>query len=207
MNDLKGNFHYVNEIPKGTRAKMEAATKEAHNPLKQDEKNGKLRFFTYGNIPFNYGFIPQTYEDPSVEHPVLKLHGDNDPIDVVEVSTGPIPMGSVVSLKVIGVLALVDEGEVDWKVIGINAASPLAKLMEKPADLESTLPGLENTIREWFRLYKTTDGKPKNSFGFDEKILSRNHALEIIDETHEAWKSLVEGKIEANGLVIPSTKN
>ena len=100
LSDLMGNFYYVNEIPKGTRAKMEAATKEEKNPLKQDEKDGKPRFFTFGNIPFNYGFIPQTYEDPHETHPVLKLRGDNDPIDVVEISTGPLPLGKIVSLKV-----------------------------------------------------------------------------------------------------------
>lgn len=202
LSDLTGNFNYVNEIPKGTREKMECATKEPLNPIKQDEKDGKPRSFTFGKIPFNYGFIPQTYEDPSTVHPILNLNGDNDPLDVVEVSTGAIPMGAVVSLKVIGIMALIDEGEVDWKVIGINSASPLARLISSPSDLESVMPGVETTIREWFRMYKTTDGKPMNSFGFDEKILPKSAALEVIDETHTAWKKLVAGEFEANGLEI-----
>ena len=58
-------FNYVNEIPSGTRAKMEVATKVEMNPVKQDVKKGKLRFFTYGDIPFNYGCLPQTWEDPA----------------------------------------------------------------------------------------------------------------------------------------------
>lgn len=36
-------FNYVNEIPKGTTAKYEIATKEESTPIKQDVKNGKLR--------------------------------------------------------------------------------------------------------------------------------------------------------------------
>ena len=60
-------FNYINEIPLGTRAKMEIATKEAWNPIKQDIKKGNLRYFKYGDIPFNYGCIPQTWEDPSIQ--------------------------------------------------------------------------------------------------------------------------------------------
>jgi hypothetical protein len=36
--------NYVNEIPRGTRAKLELATKEENNPIKQDVKNGQLRY-------------------------------------------------------------------------------------------------------------------------------------------------------------------
>jgi inorganic pyrophosphatase len=61
-------YNFVNEIPKGQRAKMEVDLKEDTNPIKQDIKKGALRYFTYGDIPFNYGCIPQTFEDPTVEH-------------------------------------------------------------------------------------------------------------------------------------------
>lgn len=37
---------------------------EAGNPIKQDIKKGKLRFYPY-NINWNYGMLPQTWEDPS----------------------------------------------------------------------------------------------------------------------------------------------
>jgi hypothetical protein len=58
-----GCFHFVCEIPKETSAKMELATDEAGNPIKQDTKKGKLRFYPY-NIHWNYGMLPQTWEDP-----------------------------------------------------------------------------------------------------------------------------------------------
>merc|ERR1719424_2119446 len=81
-----GLYNYVNEIPKGTRAKMEIATDEDATPINQDIKKGALRYFNYGDIPFNYGCLPQTWEDPNQVHPATNCVGDNDPIDVVEIS-------------------------------------------------------------------------------------------------------------------------
>ncbi len=39
---------------------------EAGTPIKQDVKKGKLRFYPY-NINWNYGLLPQTWEDPGVK--------------------------------------------------------------------------------------------------------------------------------------------
>ena len=52
----------------------------------QDEKKGKARLY-HGPIFWNYGCLPQTWEDPNVkgsEH-VGGAFGDNDPLDVVEI--------------------------------------------------------------------------------------------------------------------------
>ena len=46
--------------------------KEESNPLKQDIKKDKLRFYPY-NIHWNYGMLPQTWEDP--EHKSEELGG------------------------------------------------------------------------------------------------------------------------------------
>lgn len=37
--------------------------------------------------------------------------GDNDPLDVVEISDSPKASGSVIQVKVLGAYALIDEGE------------------------------------------------------------------------------------------------
>jgi len=199
-------FSYVNEIPKGTRAKFEVATKEAHNPIKQDIKKGKLRFFGYGDIPFNYGCFPQTWEDPHFVDPRTGAKGDNDPVDVVEISPSSLNVGSVVDVKVLGALALLDEGETDWKIIAIALNHPLASKLNEPKDVDAHLPGTISAIREWFRNYKTADGKPQNKFAFDEKVLSAADALKVVGETHQSWKDLLAGKIPHGELWIPSRK-
>ena len=43
---------------------------EPCTPIKQDIKKGKLRFYPY-NIHWNYGLLPQTWEDPGHKHPEL----------------------------------------------------------------------------------------------------------------------------------------
>jgi Inorganic pyrophosphatase len=58
------NYNMVVEIPKMTKAKMEVATKEENNPIAQDIKKGKLRDY-HGPIFWNYGCLPQTWEDPN----------------------------------------------------------------------------------------------------------------------------------------------
>ena len=37
--------------------------------------------------------------------------------------------GEVLQVKVLGVVALIDEGETDWKVLAINVNDPLAEKM------------------------------------------------------------------------------
>merc|ERR1712238_536033 len=106
-----GGYNMIVEIPKMTKAKMEIATKE--------EKKGNLRDY-HGPIFWNYGCIPQTWEDPNEEHPSLKIFGDDDPIDVVEIGSAALSMGSITEVKPLGVLAMIDDGELDWKVLAVD---------------------------------------------------------------------------------------
>lgn len=196
-------FNYVNEIPKGERAKMECATKEKFNPIKQDVKKGKLRYFTYGDLPFNYGFIPQTWEDPDRKSAFTDCDtmGDGDPVDVVEISSEPIGMGEVVPLKVLGTLGLVDEGETDWKVVAINANNPIASKMNSIKDVDQAV--LDN-IYDWFKMYKTTDGKPINEFSHGGAFQDVAFTMNVINECHHHWKDLmlhrVESKLELDSV-------
>lgn len=196
FNDQSKNiFNYVNEIPVGTRAKLEVATKVELNPIKQDVKKGKLRFFTYGDIPFNYGCLPQTWEDPA--HLVADCNnagGDNDPLDVVELSDKPIAMGAVTPVKALGVLAMIDEGETDWKVIAVPPASPFNNLADLKKDPEMVKKLA--AVVHWFRYYKTTDGKPENSFGFNSEFQDENYTMKVIEETNKQWEGLKSGKAE-----------
>ncbi|KAJ1448785.1 putative inorganic pyrophosphatase [Pelagophyceae sp. CCMP2097] len=195
----KDVFNMLTEIPKYGLAKMEVDTKGASNPIMQDTKKGKLRFY-HGPIFWNYGCLPQTWEDPNAEHPVLKCFGDNDPIDVVEIGSSALEAGSVTPVRALGVLAMIDDGELDWKVLAIALDDPLAKELFTVADVEAKCPGVVSGVREWFRWYKTPDGKPINAFGFDEEMLPKEKALEVIEETHAAWKGLRAGTIDAGKL-------
>ena len=191
-----GAYNMVVEIPKMSKAKMEVATKEEQNPIAQDIKKGKLRDY-HGPIFWNYGCLPQTWEDPNVEHPELKCFGDNDPIDVVEIGSAALSMGSVKEVKPLGVLAMIDDGELDWKVLAIATDDALAKEYN---DIDDVPRAVKDGIREWFRWYKTPDDKPVNSFGFDEEYLDVKAAEEVIEETHDAWKKLKSGETDAGKL-------
>merc|ERR1719161_1086129 len=92
---------------------------------------------------------------------------------------------------------MIDSGELDWKVIAIDVDDALADELQDISDVELKAPGVISGIREWFRWYKTPDGKPLNAFGFDEKALGLDKTLEIIEETHEAWQKLKDGKVES----------
>lgn len=101
----------VVEIPRWTNAKMEVCSlyqcctilysclfevcsfqinlKECLNPIKQDIKKGLPRFvpncFPHHGYIWNYGAIPQTWEDPNFVDENTKAKGDNDPIDCIEI--------------------------------------------------------------------------------------------------------------------------
>jgi inorganic pyrophosphatase len=96
-----GSYHnFICEIPKFGKAKFEISTREAFNPMSQDVKKGKLREY-HGPIYWNYGCFPQTWEDPSVLHPILNHKGDNDPLDVVEIGSSALTCGSITKVSAI----------------------------------------------------------------------------------------------------------
>lgn len=139
-----------------------------------------------------------------MECPSTKCCGDSDPLDVVEIGSQALPTGAVVPVKPLGVLAMIDDGELDWKVIAVNAHDPLSTKLNNIHDVEEHCPGTISGIREWFRWYKTPDGKPLNAFGFDGEALDRSKAFEVIDETHEHWKHLVAGRVDKEKLWVPT---
>ncbi|GFG31818.1 hypothetical protein Cfor_12395, partial [Coptotermes formosanus] len=123
-------YNMVVEIPRWTNAKMEINLKEVLNPIKQDVKKGKLRFvancFPHHGYIWNYGAIPQTWENPEVLDESTGYKGDNDPIDILEIGYRVAKRGEVLQVKVLGTIALIDEGETDWKIIAIDVNDPLA---------------------------------------------------------------------------------
>ncbi|MCL4155752.1 UNVERIFIED_CONTAM: hypothetical protein GTU68_024923 [Idotea baltica] len=88
------------EIPKNCRAKYE---------LDKDSGLLKLDRVLYSSInyPANYGFIPKTYCD------------DDDPLDILVLSQIEIVPMCLVEAKVIGVMRMIDGGEMDDKIISV----------------------------------------------------------------------------------------
>ena len=112
----------------------------------------------------NYRVLAQTWEDPAHTHPETKAKGDNDPLDVCEIGEAVGYTGQIKQVKVLGIMALLDEGETDWKVLVIDVNDPLAPKLNDIEDVERHLPGLIRATNEWFRIYKIPDGKVGHFF-------------------------------------------
>ncbi|XP_055758778.1 inorganic pyrophosphatase-like isoform X1 [Salvelinus fontinalis] len=202
-------FHVVVEVPRWTNSKMEIATKDPLNPIKQDVKKGNLRYvanvFPHKGYIWNYGAIPQTWEDPGHKDGDTGCCGDNDPIDVCEIGTKVCSRGEVIKVKVLGVLAMIDEGETDWKVMAINVEDPEAKDLNDISDIQRLKPGYLEATVDWFRRYKVPDGKPENMFAFNGAFKDKDFAIETIKSTHGFWKALISEKTNAGGLNCKNT--
>jgi inorganic pyrophosphatase len=205
-NEQKTLLNMVVEIPRWTNGKLEISKEELLNPIKQDVKKGKLRFvrncFPHKGYLWNYGAFPQTWEDPNTIHPETKAKGDNDPLDVCEIGELVGYPGQIKRVKVLGIMALLDEEETDWKVIVIDEKDPLAPKLNDIEDVERHLPGLLRATNEWFRIYKIPDGKPENQFAFSGECKNKKYAMDIIRECSSAWNELMAGNSDPNSISL-----
>jgi inorganic pyrophosphatase len=183
---------------------MEVSLSEKDNPIRQDlrkvkvtpgqqqEAQQELRYYAE-RIRWNYGMLPQTWEDPTHnwDRPGMRgFPGDGDPVDVIEIGSQKCLTGHVYAVKVLGAFALIDDGEVDWKIIAIRMDDELAPLIHDVADLEHVLPGELDRIRTWLRDYKIPDGKPANQFGLGGKCLSATDAQRmVIAQAHHDYQA------------------
>ncbi|XP_025195679.1 inorganic pyrophosphatase [Melanaphis sacchari] len=201
-------FNMVVEIPRWTNAKMEINTKSCLNPIIQDTKKGKLRFvpnvFPHKGYIWNYGALPQTWENPELLDEHTGCKGDNDPLDVLEIGYKVAKRGEVLKVKVLGTVALIDEGETDWKILVINVEDPIAPEVNDIKDIEKHFPGLLKATVEWLKIYKIPDGKPENKFAFNGEPKDAEFALKIVSDTHEYWKTLLQ-KENTDGLSCVNT--
>lgn len=185
-----------NEIPRFENAKLEMNKKERFNPIMQDIKKNQVRFvsnvFPFKGYPWNYGAIPQTWENPKVKDGFTGEFGDNDPIDIIEIGKKRKKIGEVYKAKILGGLALIDDGECDWKIVVIDTEDENAKLLNDIDDVDKVYPALLSSTLAWFRDYKIPNGSPSNRFGFNGEYVNREYAIKVVKNAHEHWKHLME---------------
>lgn len=199
----------VVEIPRWSNGKFEINTELPANPITQDIKKGKVRFvknlFPYQGYIHNYGAFPQTWEDPNIKNEELDLYGDNDPLDVCEIGSNVCQTGDIKRVKILGSLALIDDGELDWKIIVIDINDVLAQEINDISDVDAKCPGLLEATRQWFRDYKLPDGKPKNEFAFSGVYKNQQETLDVIKECSNSWEKLIKGRVTSGK--IPKIEN
>lgn len=108
--------------------------------------------FPHKGYIWNYGALPQTWENPDHIEPSTGCKGDNDPIDVIEIGYRVAKRGDVLQVKVLGAIALIDEGETDWKIIAIDIKDPVASKVNDISDVDQYFPGLLRATVEWFKV-------------------------------------------------------
>ena len=135
----------VIEIPAGTNHKMEYNYETGR--FENDQENGKDRIIDFLPYPGNYGFIPSTLMDE-------KRGGDGDALDVLVIAES-VPTGTVMSVEPIAALQLMDDGEVDTKIIAIPVDSTLRVMQVTSFEhflLEYNMA--KTIIKDWFLNYK-----------------------------------------------------
>ena len=186
----EGYVPFVCEIPAGRTEKMEVCLTEKFNPILQDtHKNGKLRYWS--KVPkFNYGMIPQTFEDPNSKCPIAGIAGDGDPIDVVDVARNTnLQVGSVVWAKVLASFCLIDKGEADWKIL--VSTSPTCELTK--AFLEETCT--------FFETYKID---AKNYVHNNRQLFNTTETWDILDLASKNYMKLVKSPQNPNDGTLKS---
>lgn len=144
---------------------------------------------------------------------------------MLEIGSRVAKRGEVLRVKILGVVALIDEGETDWKVITIDVNDPKAAQLNDIGDVEKVFPGLLRATIEWFKvnkkkqqsnkviimviwafqfsfsqIYKIPDGKPENEFAFNGEAKNATFATEIVNETHRFWQSLISKEVTSDKI-------
>ena len=150
------DFLCVIEIPKGSRKKYEL-----------DKETGYIILdrvlYTSTHYPANYGFIPRTYGD------------DNDPLDVLLICAEDLEPLTLVRAYPIGVIAMVDNGHRDEKIIAIPYSDPNYNMYKSIDELPKHL---FDEMRHFFAVYKNLEEKETAV----EEVANADAAIKIIDE-------------------------
>lgn len=156
------DFIAVIEIPAGGKNKYE-----------MDKETGLLKLdrvlYTSTHYPANYGFIPRTYAS------------DNDPLDVLVLCKEAIVPMTLVQCYPIGVVKMIDNDEVDEKIIAIPVSDPS---MNSYTDISQLPDHTFEEIRHFFKVYKSLEDKKTDV----SDVLGPEEAKKIIKSCIDSYK-------------------
>lgn len=87
------------------------------------------------------------------------FYGDNDPLDIVELSENPLLIGDLKPVKILGALELIDQNELDWKILCLSIDEAEWLKIWDIKDWEEAHPFKLEAIKRWFETIKVYDGK------------------------------------------------
>jgi inorganic pyrophosphatase len=161
----------VIEIPAGTNQKWEV-NKETGRIEWERVTSDSMRIIDYLAYPANYGFVPQTFLPKAIG-------GDGDPVDVFVL--GPaIARETIVSVRVVGIIHMLDDNESDSKMLAVNLNNPVFDVNALEM-LEEKYPGTIEIIKLWLLNYK---GKGKVEY---LSVRDENEALLYLTQAHKAF--------------------
>lgn len=156
------------EIPQGSRAKYEV-----------DKDTGLLRLdrviYSSFHYPVNYGFIPQT------------LGQDGDPLDILVLCSQSIQSLCLVEANVIGNMQMIDQGQMDDKIIAVAANDPSVNHYKKIDELPHHFL-LE--LRNFFEQYKVLENKKVEIDNFQDQALATTIINEAISRYKQVFRKL-----------------
>lgn len=131
-------FNVVVEIPRGS-----------HNKYEIDKETGLIKLdrvnYSAAHYPCDYGFAPQTLWD------------DGDAMDVVVLTTNPIPPGILVSVRPVGLMQMTDDGQSDDKVLTVPTEDIR---FEHVKELEDINKHTLKELQHFFEMNKKLKAKP-----------------------------------------------
>lgn len=139
------------DIPSGEKDSMNVIieiNKGSKNKYEIDKSTGLIALdramHTTQDYPFDYGFVPQT------------LWHDNDPLDVVVLTTYPLFPGVLVRVRPIAIMNVIDSGEGDDKIIAVPVDDPR---FDGVADLGDIHVHTLKELEHFFTTYKKLQNK------------------------------------------------
>jgi len=157
--DVPNELQIFIEIPSGSRNKYEL-----------DKKSGLLKFdrLLYSSVhyPGDYGFIPQTLAD------------DDDPLDVLVITSEPTFPGCLMDVRPIGVFEMRDDKGFDEKILCVPCSDPLRSQYRRLKDVR---PHYLREVEHFFAIYKELEGKKTEMLGLKDVDRAREVILECVD--------------------------